>query len=171
MRPEAHNSVQFASGLGASVASGPAPAPVWAIALAQSATLNHWAIWFEPYVTAPSSAKASVPAGASVRVWAIGADFSVGYRLGPLYGGTLLDAGLLFSQGGGVYNPKSSRDGLGAAGLRVAYLWDIAEHWALVPRADGLVALDRITMNLDGGEVFKSQRLLGRLGLTAEYQY
>jgi len=90
-----------------------------------------------------------------VRIWTLGVAFSFGYQWHNWYGGTLLDATVLFSQGRTWENPKHRSDVLIASGLRLAYNWEFAPHWSVVPHAEGLFALNRITMQLDGHDAYK----------------
>ena len=159
-------------GLNGFVASGLAPAPTLGLGLQGGLLFNrHWSVALEPQVTLPSSRTPSWDSSISVRAWSYGATFAFGFQSQGLYGGALFDAGQLSSRGVNVSSSKPDRSWYTATGIRVAYRWQLAQSWALVPRVDGLIALNTLKFLLKGGEVYKTQRLLGRLGLALEYVF
>jgi hypothetical protein len=107
-----------------------------------------------------------------VRAWSYGATLALGYESQGLYGGALFDTGQLSSRGVNVSSNTPNRSWYAAAGMRIAYRWQLAQSWALAPRVDGLVALMRtLSMRLNGLEAYPTPRFFGRFGLTLEYVF
>jgi hypothetical protein len=159
-------------GLSGFIASGLAPAPSFGLAFAGGLLLNkHWAISLEPQVTAPASRTPSWDPAIHVRVWSYAATLAMGFQSQGLYAGALFDTGQLASRGVNVSSSKSDRSWYAATGMRVAYNWQLAQGWALVPRVDGLIALNTLKFRLDGGDAYKTPRLLGRFGVALEYVF
>jgi len=162
--------LRWALGAGGFVASGPEPAPSFGTALLVTLRSNHWSLGIEPRWAAASSTKNLDGAAGSASMAAYGASLAPCYRSGGFLACYTLEAALLFSAGRGLAHPSTDRSWWAAQGPRLGYRWGRTGGLGITLRLDALVAVERITLRLDGRDAFETPLACLRLGLDADYE-
>jgi hypothetical protein len=166
----ASDSAFVSVGLAPFMATGLAPSPVIGASAAIALRWRDWGFALEPAATLVSSREAAT-SGSRVRVWTASGAALAGRYFGHAYAGLLFELAVLNASGQGVDAPKSSHPVVPSTGLRLALDWPLASNWSLVPRVDALVALTRISMQLDRTEAFQSPLGFARVGIGVEHRF
>jgi len=158
------------AGVGGAIASGPAPAPnvqLWALAGIRG---EHWRVTLEPRIALPSSS--DVPAGSAgpAKMTYYGVTLAPCYRYGGWLGCYVLDAGLAVSTGE-VAEPRTDQSFWWAQGLRAAFRWNAAPRLGIAAELDGLLAMNRIALRIDGRDAFETPGALVRFGTDVDYEF
>ncbi len=159
----------FGVGAGGLIASGPEPPPVVGASLLATLRGEHWEASVSPrwdFQTSRSSGS-----GGSAHMTSYGASLAPCYRSGPVLGCYVLESALVVSQGAGVTHPRADHSLWVAQGPRLAYQWQPRHALGVVARLDGLWALERIGLELDGANVYQTPRFLARVGLDVTYEF
>jgi hypothetical protein len=159
----------FGVGVGGLVASGPEPPPVAGASLLATLRGEHWEASVSPRWDFQTSATNG--SGGSAHMTSYGASLAPCYRSGPVLGCYVLESALVVSQGSGVTNPHTGHALWIAQGPRLAYQWQPKHALGVVARLDGLWALERIGLELDGAPVYQTPRFLGRVGLDVTHEF
>jgi hypothetical protein len=102
---------------------------------------------------APASTSSAEGAG-SVRAWSYGLSLVPCGRVGALSLCALGTASLVYARGEGITVPQSDHGVAAAAGARVGLEWPLSSVFALRTHLDGLVALRRVHLQIDGEDAW-----------------
>lgn len=161
--------IVFGVGVGGLIASGPEPPPVVGASLLATLRGEHWEASVSPRWDFQTSA--SNASGGSAHMTSYGVILAPCYRSGSVLGCYVLESALVASQGTGVTYPRAGHSLWIAQGPRLAYQWQLQHALGVVARLDGLWALERIGLELDGANVYQTPRFLARAGLDTTYEF
>jgi hypothetical protein len=165
--PKASSSLDVTLGPLAYMGTGPAPAPSFGFGFTLGVVLDQrWVAAVEPVIASKSSASVSGNSAAGVRVSSWGSVFYVGYESKGMYGGALVEAERLTSEGYGVTNSITNRSWWAGAGLRIGYEVLLTRYLSMVPHVDGIAEFRKLRLRVAGEEAHATPALLGRFGLT-----
>ena len=162
---------KWSVGVGPAIASGPAPAPQFEVALLLGLRGEHWAATLEPRMSFPTSTDARPGEVETAAMGLYGATLSPCYRYGPLLGCYLFDGALAVSTGKDVQHPRTDRSFWWAMGLRAGVRWEVGRGLGVSGRLDGLWAPEQIVLRLNGQDVFETPQVLARFGAFVDYEF
>jgi hypothetical protein len=158
----------WSAGVGPAIASGPAPAPLFELALLLGIRGEHWAVALEPRMSFPTSTDPGQARTATMSLY--GATLSPCYRFGPLLGCYVFEGALAVSTGEGP-QARTDHSFWWAQGLRAGARWDVRRGVGLSARLDGLWAPEQIALRVDGHDIFETPRILVRFGVFVDYEF
>jgi len=158
----------WSAGVGPAIASGPAPAPQFELALLLGVRGEHWAMTLEPRMSFPSSTDPGQLGTAHMSLY--GATLSPCYRYGPLLGCYVFEGALAVSTGDGP-QARTDHSFWWAQGLRAGVRWDAGRGLGISARLDGLWAPEQIALRADGHDIFETPRILVRFGVFVDYEF
>lgn len=168
--PEAAGPLGIRFGVGAFFATGPAPFPSLGLAGDVELAAKKWSIGLEPRWL-PATESAPLPSsGATAKTSLLGLTLAPCYRINAWRGCYLAEIGRLDSQGN-VASPKRDVSVWAAQGLRIAFHLGAETGFGATAKLDGMVALNRVRLQVDGQPVHETPRLVGRLGLDVNYVF
>jgi hypothetical protein len=144
--------VAFEVSAGSVASTGVAPGPAIGVALGAALRRRAFSLALEGRVDAPASTSAS--GGGDVSSWLVLGAVVPCMHLGPLFGCGIVQAGSAKTSGNGVPGTRSESIPWWATGGRLGVRFPLSENALLRLRTDVVGNLSRMTLRLDGADVW-----------------
>jgi len=146
------DSITFEASAGAVASTGVAPGPSVGLALGAALRWRAFSLGLEGRIDAPASTTA--PGGGEVSSWLVLGAVTPCAHLGPVFGCAVVQAGSAQTSGAAVPDARSQSLPWWATGGRLGVLFRVSQDTLLRVRTDVVANLDRMTLQLNGGDAW-----------------